>query len=63
LRTQYPQVCFSLGEYFGFEEEIFQLLDERVLAVQSGSVQATMPCDGCKYREFAEEHGHNHHHD
>lgn len=68
LRMQYPQVCFSLGEYFGFEEEIFQLLDERVLAVQSGSTQSgatqqgTMACDGCKYREFAEEHGDHHHH-
>ena len=64
LRMQYPQIYFSLGDYFGFEEEIFQLLDERVQAVQSGSAQpGTMPCDGCKYREFAEEHGHQHHHD
>lgn len=63
LRAQYPQVCFSLGDYFGFEDEIFQLLDERVQGAQSGSTQATMPCDGCKYREFAEEHGHHHHHD
>ncbi len=66
LRMQYPQVCFSLGEYFGFEEEIFQLLEERVQAVRNGSAspqQATMSCDGCKYREFAEEHGdHQHHH-
>lgn len=64
LRMQYPQVCFSLGGYLGFEEEIFQLLEERVQAVQSGSTQpVTMPCDGCKYREFAEEHDHHHHHD
>lgn len=63
LRMQYPQVCFSLGDYFGFEEEIFQLLDERVQAAQSGSMQqGTMPCDGCKYREFAEEHEQHHHH-
>ena len=66
LRTQYPQLGFSLGEYFGFEDEIFQLLDERVLAIQNGVTPqfGTMPCDGCKYREFAEEHGdHHHHHD
>lgn len=64
LRQQYPQVCFSLSEYFGFEEEIFQLLDERVQAVQSGEPQTgTMPCDGCKYREFAEEHQDHHHHE
>jgi len=64
LRLQYPQVRFASGSYFGFEDEIFQLLDERVQAVQSGSTQsATMPCDGCKYREFAEEHGDHHHHE
>lgn len=69
LRMQYPQVRFSLGDYFGFEDEIFQLLDERVLAVQSGSNQVAltqqgmMPCDGCKYRDFAEEHDQHHRHD
>lgn len=63
LRIQYPQVCFALGDYFGFEEEIFLLLDERVQAVQSGSAQqGTMPCDGCKYRDFAEEHDQHHQH-
>lgn len=64
LRTQYPQVCFSLGGYFGFEKEIFELLDERVQAVQNPQTaqHSTMPCDGCKYREFAEEHGDHHHH-
>lgn len=64
LRVQYPQVNFSLGGYFGFEDEIFQLLDERVQAAQSGQTPAArMPCDGCKYREFAEEHGEHHHHE
>jgi sirohydrochlorin cobaltochelatase len=63
LRMQYPQVCFSLGDYFGFEEEIFQLLDKRVWAAQSASPQqaVTMPCDGCKYRPAA-AHGHHHNH-
>jgi sirohydrochlorin cobaltochelatase len=64
LRAQYPQVSFSLGGYFGFEDEIFQLLDARVQGVQQEiTVPATMPCDGCKYREFAEEHGEHHHHE
>lgn len=63
LRAQYPQVCFSLGDYFGFEEEIFQLLEERVRAALPASSQqaVTMPCDGCQYREFAGEHSHHHH--
>lgn len=64
LRVQYPQVSFSLGGYFGFEDEIFQLLDEHVQAAQSGTTPAArMPCDGCKYREFAEKHGEHHHHE
>jgi sirohydrochlorin cobaltochelatase len=66
LRMQYPQVYFSLGDYFGFEEEIFQLLDERVRAAQSASPQqaVTMLCDGCKYRLAAahDHHHHDHHH-
>lgn len=29
LRTTYPQAAFALGGYFGFDEEIFALLDSR----------------------------------
>jgi sirohydrochlorin cobaltochelatase len=63
LKIQYPQVRFARGDYFGFENEIFELLDERVHAIQRGEVTAAMPCDGCKFREFAHEHGHGHSHD
>ena len=66
LRLQYPLMRFGLGGYFGFEEEIYGLLDERVLAARgepahNDSIPSTMECDGCKYRELAEADAHNHH--
>jgi sirohydrochlorin cobaltochelatase len=63
LRAQYPQVRFALGAYFGFEPEIFALLEQRVQDLLDQVPQAAMPCDGCKFREIAQElgHGHSHH--
>lgn len=63
LRAQYPQVRFALGTYFGFEPEIFALLEQRVQDLLDQVPQAAMPCDGCKFREIAQElgHGHSHH--
>jgi len=61
LREQYPSIRFARGEYFGFEDEIFQLLEQRVR--EAGQGTGVMPCDGCGYREFATEsgYGYNHH--
>ena len=66
LRQQYPLIRFGLGGYFGFEEEIYGLLDERVHAARgepahNDSIPSTMECDGCKYRELAEANAHHHH--
>lgn len=61
LQAQYPQLRFAHSEHFGFEPEIFALLDERVNA--AGLPSGQMPCDGCKYREFAHDHGAGHSHD
>ncbi len=66
LQQQYPQIRFALGNYFGFANEIFQLLDKRVDDAMGCSETGAgmMECDGCKYRDLAEEHGHGHqHHD
>ncbi len=42
LRRQYPQIAFALGQPFGFEEEIYQLLDERVAqALKAASQENT----------------------
>lgn len=62
LRLQYPQVRFASSSYFGFEKEIFELLEDRVGSLQRNEPQAAMPCDGCKFREFAEANGHGIHH-
>lgn len=60
LAQQYPQVHFTHTPYFGFEEEIFALLQQRVQQADTPSGQ--MPCDGCKYRKLAEDASHHHHH-
>ena len=62
LSQQYPQVRFALGNYFGFAEEIYQMLDQRVIDIRENNKSGMMECDGCQYREIAEEHGHGHHH-
>lgn len=61
LQQQYPQVSFALGTHFGFDPGIFALLDNRARGEQGEG--AMLECDGCKYREQAEEeHLHDHSH-
>jgi sirohydrochlorin cobaltochelatase len=62
LQIQYPQVRFGLGKYFGFEPEIYASLDERVLDLIKDKPTKMMECDGCHYRQIAQEHGHGHEH-
>ncbi|MEW5887621.1 MAG: sirohydrochlorin chelatase [Pseudomonadota bacterium] len=62
LKAQYPHVRFARGDYFGFEEEIFQLVEQRVREARAGRNATLMPCDGCKYRALAAEHDHGHRH-
>jgi sirohydrochlorin cobaltochelatase len=62
LQTQYPQIHFALGDYMGFEDEIYELLEKRVDEAMGISHVKMMECDGCQYREFAAEHGEGHHH-
>ena len=62
LRRQYPNIAFALSGHFGFEPEIFDLLDARVDENEQTDC-AMLECDGCKYREAAEaEHLHDHSH-
>lgn len=63
LETQYPHIHFALGDYMGFENEIYDLLEKRIEEATGLSQVQMMECDGCKYREFAAEHGEGHHHD
>jgi len=62
LQGQYPGVGFALGPYLGFEREIFRLLDKRIAETLTADGPRMMECDGCKYREFAHDHGHGQHH-
>ena len=63
LRQQYPQVRFAQASYFGFEKEIFALLEQRVADLRAGVQDSRLPCDGCKYRELAHDLGHGHSHE
>lgn len=60
LRQLYPGIRFGLGQYFGFSDSVFELVHQRMQDHSDTAPQ--MECDGCKYREVAEEHGHGHHH-
>ncbi len=62
LKQQYPQVAFALGTHFGFDPGIFALLDGKVGGDELPEGRM-LECDGCKYREDAEEeHLHDHSH-
>lgn len=61
LQQQYPQVAFALGNHFGFDRGIFDLLDGKVEG--EPLLGRMLECDGCKYRALAEEeHLHDHGH-
>lgn len=62
LRSQYPQVRFACTEHFGFEAEVFELMDQRVRDLRAGEPDSRLPCDGCSYREIAHDLGHGHSH-
>jgi len=64
LQKQYPTVSFGLATYMGFDDAIYDVLDERVADAQGidRNEPKMLECDGCKYRDFAEEHGFGHHH-
>jgi len=63
LRQQYPQLRFACGTHFGFEKEIFALLEQRVHDLLAGVPDSKLPCDGCSYREIAHDLGHGHSHE
>jgi len=61
LQVQYPQIAFAQSPHFGFDPAVFALLDARVAAATT--LGGLLECDGCKYRELAEdEHLHDHSH-
>jgi sirohydrochlorin cobaltochelatase len=63
LRVQYPQVRFACSTHFGFEQEISELLEQRVADLRSGAPESRLACDGCRFREIAHDLGHCHSHE
>mgnify|MGYP001161957725 FL=1 len=61
LRPVYPQASFALGSYFGHDEGLLALLDERATAAATDD--ALLDCDGCTFQQAAAEHLHPHGHD
>lgn len=62
LQQQYPHIRFTLGHYLGFSPEIYHLLDQAVANLVGTEKNQMMECDGCHYRQIAQEHGHGHQH-
>ncbi|MDG4553843.1 MAG: sirohydrochlorin chelatase [Candidatus Competibacter sp.] len=60
LKQAYPQVSFALGSYFGCDESLFALLDERATAAAD---DALLDRDGRAFRQTAAERVHSHGHD
>ena len=46
LQRQYSQISFGLGEYLGFEQEIYQLLTDKVITLNHDPAANMMECDG-----------------
>jgi len=62
IKIQHPQIAFALGVHFGFAPGISALLDRRAIGGEH-TESDLLECDGCQYREAAEEaHRHDHHH-
>ncbi len=61
LETQYPQTPFSLGNYFGFENEIYDLLSQRVREAQGEKTRQQVE-DEYETQQQAEALAHHHHH-
>ena len=60
LQSQYPQISFSLAGNFGFEEEIYELLDERVLEAMDEDYSNEAEAE---YQLHGDGYDHHHHHD
>lgn len=72
LQQQYPQIRFDCGNYFGFEPEIFILLEQRVADAGAGdnlvpyvrdSKQKSDHSHSHHHHEREHDHNHDHHHD
>ncbi len=49
LQVQYPNITLGLGHYLGFEQEVYDLLDQKVVQFVEGTEKNMLECDGCHY--------------
>ncbi|MBF0612977.1 MAG: sirohydrochlorin chelatase [Magnetococcales bacterium] len=61
LQTTWPDRPLTLAPYIGHHEKLFELMEERWHQCSTGT-DTLLPCDGCSYRTFAQQHD-DHHHD
>ncbi len=61
IKANNPLISIDLCGYLGIHDLLVQLMEERLEEARSGEV---LECDGCKFREIAEQHmaPHHHHH-
>ncbi|MBF0357085.1 MAG: sirohydrochlorin chelatase [Magnetococcales bacterium] len=61
LQEQYPQIAIAQAGHLGINDNLVELMDNRLAEAQGTTTTPMMECDGCKFREIAEAHvDHNH---
>ena len=63
LSQEFPDVTFSLADYFGYHPKLVDIVRDRIREIAAG--EARMNCDTCQYRLEAlhdHHHDHDHHH-
>ncbi|MBF0589129.1 MAG: sirohydrochlorin chelatase [Magnetococcales bacterium] len=59
IKGQYPTIPMGLAGYLGIHDLLIEVVEQRLEEAKRGEV---LECDGCKFREIAEEHHDHHHH-
>ncbi len=59
LRLRHPRIAFALADYLGFEEEVFDLLRQRIDQARTGEI----PAPAVPAPAHSGHHHHHHHHD
>lgn len=63
LQKQYPMLQIAASGYFGFENEIYATLDQRIEEARGELADhRMMECDGCSYRTQLQRNDHHEHH-
>ena len=55
LQVQYPQISLGLGHYLGFEQEIYDYLDQKVVQFIEGAEHELLEYDGSNYQPYVQQ--------